>query len=112
MREMIRSREAERLHYIDKNEKHYTALMKQMEILERRVTDHWTENQKDTPQSKDKLILTRVTDKDDIESYLTTLERIMRAYEVDTSRWAFKLAAHWKGTRCLRSAHTGGSTLL
>ena len=34
---------------------------------------------------------------DDIETYLTTFERVMEAYEVDKDRWAFKLAPYLSG---------------
>ena len=41
--------------------------------------------------------LKRLTDSDDIESYLTTFERMMQAYKVDGSRWALKLAPELTG---------------
>ena len=43
------------------------------------------------------MVLTRLTDKDDIESYLTTFERMMTAYEVDAARWVYKLAPQFTG---------------
>ena len=36
--------------------------------------------------------LARLAEKDDIEAYLTTFERVMEAYEVNKARWSFKLA--------------------
>ncbi len=39
----------------------------------------------------------KLTEEDDIVSYLTTFERLMRAYEVKQERWAFKLASHQSG---------------
>ena len=36
--------------------------------------------------------VTKLTEEDDIEAYLTTFERMMDAYEVPQSRWSFKLA--------------------
>ena len=36
--------------------------------------------------------LTKLTDEDDIESYLMTFERIMAANEVSRERWSFQLA--------------------
>jgi len=36
--------------------------------------------------------VTKLTEADDIEAYLTTFERLMQAYEVPQERWAFKLA--------------------
>ena len=41
--------------------------------------------------------LTRLSDNDDIEAYLTTLERMMEAYEVERARWSFKLAPQLTG---------------
>ena len=41
--------------------------------------------------------LTKLTDDDDIESYLTTFERIMAANEVSRERWSFQLARHLTG---------------
>ena len=41
--------------------------------------------------------LTRLSEGDDIEAYLTTFERVMRAYEVDKARWAFNLAPQLAG---------------
>ena len=36
--------------------------------------------------------MTRLTESDDIEAYLTTFERLMRSYDVPPDRWAHKLA--------------------
>ena len=33
-----------------------------------------------------------MTEKDDIEAYLTTFERLMKAYDIKEERWSFKLA--------------------
>ena len=41
--------------------------------------------------------LTRLTENDDIEAYLTTFERIMVAHEVNRERWSFKLAPQLTG---------------
>ena len=41
--------------------------------------------------------LVRLTEKDDIETYLTTFERVMEAYEIDKNRWTFKLAPYLSG---------------
>ena len=39
----------------------------------------------------------KLTEKDDIVSYLTMFERLMLAYKVKKDKWAFKLAAHLVG---------------
>ena len=41
--------------------------------------------------------LVKLSDQDDIEAYLTTFERVMRAYEVKEERWAVKLAPQLTG---------------
>ena len=44
------------------------------------------------PRDRDRVKLTKLTDSDDNESYLTTFERMMAAYSILYSQWAFKLA--------------------
>ena len=41
--------------------------------------------------------LTRLSDNDDIEAYLTTFERMMEAYEIERACWSFKLAPQLTG---------------
>ena len=41
--------------------------------------------------------MTKLTDEDDVKSYLTTFERIMAANEVSRERWSFQLAPHLIG---------------
>jgi len=41
--------------------------------------------------------VTKLTEEDDIEAYLTTFERLMKAYEIREERWAFKLAPQLVG---------------
>ena len=48
------------------------------------------------PRERD-VQLVRLTENDEIEAYLTKFERVMEAYEVDKSRWAFKLAPYLSG---------------
>ena len=48
------------------------------------------------PSEKD-VLLVRLTEKDDIETYFTTFERVMEASEIDKSRRAFKLAPYLSG---------------
>ena len=57
----------------------------QGEIAKRRV-----ENDKDVNVPK-------LTEQDDIVSYLTMFERLMNAFEVKKEKWAFKLASHLSG---------------
>lgn len=41
--------------------------------------------------------VTKLTEADNIEAYLTTFEHLMQAYEVPQERWAFKLAPQLVG---------------
>ncbi len=45
----------------------------------------------------EKVKLTRLTESDDVEAYLTTFERLMQAHGVDATRWAYKLAPQLTG---------------
>ena len=67
---------------------------KQMEMLQDLVRGHI---EKEARKDADGIKLTRLTETDDIESYLTTFERLMKAYEIKESRWAFKLAPQLTG---------------
>ena len=89
-----RIREEERRRYEEENERRITATNKQMEMLKDLVHGH---TEKDAKRNSNPMKLTRLTDVDDIESYLTMFERMMKAYEVDTARWAFKLAPQLTG---------------
>ena len=43
------------------------------------------------------LRVVKLTDRDDIEAYLTTFERLMSAYNIPKDRWIFKLAPQLSG---------------
>ena len=45
----------------------------------------------------DRAVIPRLTEQDDIVSYLTMFERLMMAFEVKKERWAFKLALSLSG---------------
>ena len=49
------------------------------------------------PGDRDRVKLTKLTDSDDIGSYLTTFERMMAAYSILYSQWAFKPAPQLSG---------------
>ena len=67
---------------------------KQMELLQHLLTD----KQATAPARETDIVkLTRLADSDDVEAYLTTFERLMRAYEVLKERWSFKLAPQLTG---------------
>ena len=46
---------------------------------------------------RDKLVLTKFSESEDIEAYLTTFERLMTVYDVEEERWAIKLAPQLTG---------------
>ena len=55
------------------------------------------EAQAPSQQRKETAKLTKLTESEDIEAYLTTFERMMSAHEVDKEKWAFKLAPNLSG---------------
>ena len=72
-----------------------TEMRRQMERLQDMFTEHSAATVSARGRSTAEPIkLTRLTDADDIESYLTTFERIMAANEVSRERWSFQLAPH------------------
>ena len=79
---------------------HMKAMQCQMELLSKLMGSPALRSEEDPldtsvlrqGRSEPEVKLTRLTNQDDIEAYLTTFERMMIAYEVDKSRWAFKLA--------------------
>ena len=56
-----------------------------------------------TTLSREDVRLPKLTEEDDIESYLTTFERMMAGYEIRRERWAFKLAPQLTGFRCYKA---------
>ena len=75
-----------------------TEMRRQMERLQDMFTEHSAATVSARGRSTAEPIkLTRLTDADDIESYLTTFERIMAANEVSRERWSFQLAPHLTG---------------
>ena len=45
----------------------------------------------------ERLQLTKLTDNDDIEAYITTFERMMEVYKVEKVKWAYMLAPQLMG---------------
>ena len=70
-------------------------ICRQMERLQQMITDQSTAVRAHTDIEPVKL--TRLTEEDDIEAYLTSFERIMTAHEVSRERWPFKLAPQLTG---------------
>ena len=72
-------------------------MREQMEMLQRLVERTMNQEQErervpaaGVERSKDSVKLTKLTEADDIEAYLTTFERMMAAYEVEKTRWAYR----------------------
>ena len=73
-------------------EKRDAEMREQMQLLRRMVEDSRREATPMRPASEnDRVKLSKLTETDDVEAYLTTFERMMMVYEVDRARWAFKL---------------------
>ena len=62
--------------------------MRQLDVMKRMLDQMGNRTTGRAPRERD-VQLVRLTENDEIETYLTTFERVMEAYEVDKSRWAF-----------------------
>eukprot|EP00731_Ephydatia_muelleri_P014661 Em0008g381a len=76
--------------------------MEQMDMLRQLVEDTRRDRTDEARAPSIKILegegkLVKLTEQDDIEAYLTTFERVMRAYEVKEERWAVKLAPQLTG---------------
>ena len=90
---------AERRRQDEEHAQRITEMREQMELLKQMVVES---NKRENPDPKSQaaentLKLTRLSDQDDVEAYLTTFERMMVAYEIKEARWAFKLAPQLTG---------------
>ena len=85
--------EEERLRQQRVVEEEKALMREQMEMLTRLVGEsRQVEETRTNVSQGSKEGEAKLTVQDDIESYLITFERVMRAYEVKESRWAVKLA--------------------
>ena len=94
---MERQREDERRRYAEESERRIQDMHRQMERLQQLVTEQSVAAAARPRHDPEPAKLTRLTDHDDIEAYLTTFERIMEAHEVERERWSFKLAPQLTG---------------
>ena len=83
---------------------------KQMEILQSLVQGVQLQGEaaKKKAESEKDVKVPKLTEEDDIVAYLTTFERLIRAYEVKPERWVFKLASNLVGKA--QQAYAGLST--
>ena len=70
-------------------------MAKQIEVMNEVMSSVRAE--KDSKRDSEPLKLARLSPTDDIESYLTTFERMIKAYSIDESCWTFKLALQLTG---------------
>ena len=87
----------ERLRQREENERCMAEMWEQVQMLQRLVTERATITPTRTRGEGDSARLTRLSDSDDIEAYLTTFERMMEAFKVDRARWPYKLAPQLTG---------------
>ena len=79
-------------------ERRDSEMREQMQLLRQMVEEGRRGATPVRPTSEnDRVKLSKLTETDDVEAYLTTFERMMSVYEVDRSRWAFKLAPQLTG---------------
>ena len=102
MLEDRRQREAEiaedRRRREQENEERMTGMREQIDIMLRRlVSERGTITPDLRTSNRDEPRLNRLTEQDDIKAFLLTFERMMRAYEVSPTRWAYKLAPQLTG---------------
>ena len=72
-------------------------MQEQFELMRKLVEGTSKREEPRKPERADTIKLTKLTEQDDIEAYLTVFERMMGAYEVEKSRWAFMLAPQLTG---------------
>ena len=84
--------------------RHKSEMQEQMEMIKRLVesarppvgeSSTATGDGHRTP--RDKLVLTKFEEGEDVEAYLTAFERVMTVYSIDRLRWAIKLAPQLSG---------------
>eukprot|EP00731_Ephydatia_muelleri_P007213 Em0003g1461a len=90
-----RREQMERQRERDESEKNQ--MREQMEMLRRVVEESRRPEEPRMRPTEGEAKLVKLTEQDDIESYLTTFERIMHAYEVKDERWAVKIAPQLTG---------------
>ena len=74
------------------------AQMREQLVMLCRLVESWQGDEERPPATRTTSESeVKLSEQDDIESYLTTFERIMRAYEVKEERWVVKLAPQLTG---------------
>ena len=100
LRIMIEDRERREREFAEERERREKQrgeeMRTQMEMLQRLISERPTVVPRASGEGES-MKLTKLTESDDIEAYLTTFERMMEAYEVGRARWTFKLAPQLTG---------------
>ena len=96
--ESARQRE-ESVRQREESERRIAEMRRQMERLQEMFHEQSSTAApvKERRSAAESIKVTRLTEEDDIESYLTTFERIMAANEVGRDRWSFHLAPNLTG---------------
>ena len=93
--------EEERKRQLQAAELEKAQMREQMEMLRKLVEDSRRTEETRTPAGRagkeGEAKLVKLSEQDDIEAYMTTFERVMRAYEIKEERWAVKLAPYLTG---------------
>ena len=85
----------EREHREKETEERMRMMQQQMEALQKLVAE--SSKQEEKKSEMEQLKLTKLTEQDDIEAFLTTFERMMGVFGIEKKRWAFKLAPQLTG---------------
>ena len=102
-------RESERARRDAENAQQAQRVQEQLEMMRNLVERSVNRDSGTTATaSKEKIILTKLGENEDIEAYLTTFERLMTVYGVAQERWAVKLAPQL--TRRVQQAYTAMAT--
>ena len=91
-----RLREEERRRHVEESERRIQDLRQQVAHLQDSLADRPTTAPRHG-NGTESIKLTRLDEKDDIEAYITTFERVMEVNEVSRERWPFQLAPQLTG---------------
>ena len=92
-----RERAEECRHYEEESERRIRDMTKQLGLLREMVTARPIAAPIGAQMEREFVKLTRLSNNDDIEAYITTFERMMEAYEMEEAQWPYKLAPQLTG---------------
>ena len=97
MEEIRQKDEADRRQREEEWKQRDKELRVQMELLAKIAEVKKAESTETSKAGDNDLRVVKLTDRDDIEAYLTTFERLMTAYNIPRNKWIFKLAPQLTG---------------